>query len=323
MMPTIENSITGNYRMGKRLTCTDKWKKKFIRGLPSAYKLLWFFVCDECNVAGIWEVDMEIACVKTGEALDEGEALRVFGDRVRVIDDGKKWWVVDFIDFQYGGLKERSNTYRSVCELLRRYGLPPFAPPPADSGRGLEGAWKEVAAGATEEVTIYTLNNNTGNKGNTGVDLKKENEGALEGDGRGFEGAYASRGTAEVELPWKDEEFGNKWAVWKEYKWQQHQWRYSYQAERHAVEQLWKLANGDVLEGIRLIEVAIGRGWKNFFKTNDNAAIAGNTNGAAKAAGAAKGTGRGASLKDIEGLKRGGKAGGDERGEFAMFEVVK
>ena len=46
--------------MAKRFTDTDKWKKGFIRNLPTKYKLLWLYILDDCNHAGVWETDFAV-----------------------------------------------------------------------------------------------------------------------------------------------------------------------------------------------------------------------------------------------------------------------
>ena len=38
--------------MAKRMTDTDKWKKGFIRSLPSKYKLFWLYILDDCDPFG-------------------------------------------------------------------------------------------------------------------------------------------------------------------------------------------------------------------------------------------------------------------------------
>ena len=53
--------------MAKRFTDTNKWQKQFIRKLPSAYKILWIYILDDCDHAGVWTVDTEIASIKIGE----------------------------------------------------------------------------------------------------------------------------------------------------------------------------------------------------------------------------------------------------------------
>ena len=66
--------------MAKRFTDTDKWKKPFIRGLQGAYKLLWDYINHDCDHAGIWIVDIEIAQTYIGKELkiDHKKALEIF-----------------------------------------------------------------------------------------------------------------------------------------------------------------------------------------------------------------------------------------------------
>ena len=47
--------------MSKRFTDTDKWKKQWFRKLKNDNKVFWMYLLDQCNHAGIWEVDFELA----------------------------------------------------------------------------------------------------------------------------------------------------------------------------------------------------------------------------------------------------------------------
>lgn len=109
--------------MPKRFTDTDKWKKPFIRGLQAPYKLLWFYILDDCDHAGIWHVDQEIAEIRIGEKLDLAKAIELFGDKVKVFDKGYKWFIPDFIKFQYGELREDNRAHRAVFGSLNKYDL--------------------------------------------------------------------------------------------------------------------------------------------------------------------------------------------------------
>lgn len=109
--------------MAKRFTDTEKWKKSFLRGLDGAYKLLWFYILDDCDMAGIWQVDLEVARIRTGVQVDGPTALRLFGDRVTQFDGGKKWFVRDFIFFQYGELKETNRMHLAVINTLKKNNL--------------------------------------------------------------------------------------------------------------------------------------------------------------------------------------------------------
>lgn len=107
--------------MAKRLSDTDKWKKPFLRCMEAPYKLLWLYILDECDHAGIWQVDFEVAQLKIGEQLNIETALRFFDGRVKVLDD--KWFIPDFIDFQYGDLNPVNRVHNSVMTILKRYNL--------------------------------------------------------------------------------------------------------------------------------------------------------------------------------------------------------
>ena len=122
--------------MAKRFTDTEKWKKAFIRSLPSAYKLLWLYILDDCDRAGLWHVDFEIARIKTGEkTIKEERAVELFNkdckdgeQRVIVIQDGKKWYIREFNDFQYGQLTPKNRMHVGIIESLDKYGLLSLSP---------------------------------------------------------------------------------------------------------------------------------------------------------------------------------------------------
>lgn len=109
--------------MAKRFTDTDKWKKPFIRSMKAPYKLLWLYILDECDHAGLWQVDFEVAQIKIGERLNRETALKFFEGRILEVSDGGKWFVFDFIEFQYGDLNPLNRAHNSVLNLLKKYGI--------------------------------------------------------------------------------------------------------------------------------------------------------------------------------------------------------
>lgn len=107
--------------MAKRFTDTDKWKKPFFRSLQAPYKLVWIYLLDECNHAGIWNVEFDVLKVRTGFTFAENEILDTFKDKILVFDNGNKWFIKDFIDFQYGVLNEKNKAHNSVLNILNKY----------------------------------------------------------------------------------------------------------------------------------------------------------------------------------------------------------
>lgn len=113
--------------MAKRFTDTAKWKKEFIKGLSAKHKLLWFYILDDCDHAGIWEVDFEVASIRIGEPLSYNEAFIALG--CQIVPIGKtRWWIKDFISFQYGNLTPKNKMYEPVMSLLKKYNIDPNIP---------------------------------------------------------------------------------------------------------------------------------------------------------------------------------------------------
>lgn len=109
--------------MAKRFTDTEKYKKSFIRSLPAAYKILWDYICLDCNHAGIWHKDFVIAQLYIGDdaPVDEAEALLYFNkDEIKVypFDKDQKWFIKPFIQFQYGNLNPKNRVHVSILEAV-------------------------------------------------------------------------------------------------------------------------------------------------------------------------------------------------------------
>jgi hypothetical protein len=124
--------------MAKRFTDTEKYKKRFIRNLPAAYKIFWDYLYHDCDHAGIWQVDFEVAqiCVGKDAPITAEEALRLFNEeeeRVIVLNGGGKWFIKTFVEFQYGVLNPLNRVHQSVLFELQKYKIKGLASP-------LEGA---------------------------------------------------------------------------------------------------------------------------------------------------------------------------------------
>lgn len=112
--------------MAKRFTDTNKYKRPFYRSLQGPYKLLWDYLYHDCDQAGIWIVDFEVAQIYLGSDMpvDREIALKVFNNGEKKIipfDDGKKWFIPSFIEFQYGELNPENRAHNSVLNELKKY----------------------------------------------------------------------------------------------------------------------------------------------------------------------------------------------------------
>jgi hypothetical protein len=109
--------------MAKRFTDSEKWKKKWFKNLTPMCKLFWIYLFDNCNHAGVWEVDFELAAHQIRMKLDEEKITTAFRDRVTPIDGGERWFINEFIDFQYGELRKNNTVHQAVLKILTMHGL--------------------------------------------------------------------------------------------------------------------------------------------------------------------------------------------------------
>lgn len=114
--------------MAKRFTDTNKYRDVFFRDLPAAYKILWDYIQHDCDHAGIWIVDFRVARIYVGDdlKLSQHEALKLFNEgeqRIFEIDNGKRWFIRSFVDFQYGKLNPENRAHKSVILLLEKFSL--------------------------------------------------------------------------------------------------------------------------------------------------------------------------------------------------------
>lgn len=116
--------------MAKRFADTNKYKKPFMRGLPGPYKLLWDYLYLECDHAGVWHKDFEVAQLYIGKDMpvNEAQALKLFNEgqeRIRVNADGDKWLIIGFADFQYGKLNQMNRVHHAAILALKKFGVAP------------------------------------------------------------------------------------------------------------------------------------------------------------------------------------------------------
>lgn len=108
--------------MANRNTDNEKWTPEF-RRLSAEAKLLWVYVWDHCDNAGVWRVDLDAASLFTGERIDEAAAAEL-EDRVVVFDEGRKWGLRDFLRINVAKtLSPKSPYHASILKLLEQHGV--------------------------------------------------------------------------------------------------------------------------------------------------------------------------------------------------------
>ena len=109
--------------MAKRFTDTEKWKKPFIRGLQGPYKLLWLYICDDCDHAGIWKDQLDDFNRISGSPLDYDKIIINFEGRMIPLND-ETFLIPKFILFQYTNFNsEKNNAHKGVMRSLDSFGV--------------------------------------------------------------------------------------------------------------------------------------------------------------------------------------------------------
>lgn len=110
--------------MAKRFIHDELLRNPWLRVAPTLQKLLWVALVTECDHAGIWVVDWQMMELLVGGPLDPAAAKKFLGKRIIEIDNGDRWFLPDFIRFQYPhGIHTNNNCLKSVRQLLVKHGI--------------------------------------------------------------------------------------------------------------------------------------------------------------------------------------------------------
>jgi len=89
--------------------------------LSAAAKLLWLFLLDHCDNAGVIEPNTKLAAFQIGQPIEEKHYAEL-GDRIKPLPNGKLL-IPKFIRFQFGTLSKESRVHGSIFKLLDLHGI--------------------------------------------------------------------------------------------------------------------------------------------------------------------------------------------------------
>lgn len=122
--------------------------------------MFWCFICDACDIAGIWKVDLEMAAFLCGVLVYDSETLlQIFDGRIKDIGN-ERWFVIKFIEFQQGPeLNPKNNCHLGIIRRLERLNIPsPVRVSPCQgAAMGLpspigKGTSKSTSKGKSKEI---------------------------------------------------------------------------------------------------------------------------------------------------------------------------
>lgn len=107
--------------MSKRFTETEKWRDPWFRKLSPQAKLLFLWLVDNCDKAGVIDFDAEAAAFDIGQPI-KSEHLSELDTRILKLENGKLC-LVKFVPFQYGTLSKTCTPHLRVLEAIHAHGL--------------------------------------------------------------------------------------------------------------------------------------------------------------------------------------------------------
>lgn len=107
--------------MAKRFTDSNKWRNSWFRKLESDAKLMWIYLCDECDFCGVWKADFDLAGFQLGFKVDAEKLINWFSDKVYIFNDCVL--VKQFFEFQYGSSKDSWSAKMKAKDRLQTLGF--------------------------------------------------------------------------------------------------------------------------------------------------------------------------------------------------------
>ena len=231
--------------MAKRFTDTEKWKDDWYLSLSNDYRIVWQWLLDNCNHAGICKPSINLMNMMCNTSIDEKLLIDIMSDRVLKINN--IWFIPKFLKFQYGTLNSKKPAVISVVNELKKNNLIDlvselFSNDYVMITEPLENSYETIKDKDKDKDKDISINKS---------EISKN-----------------------LDYPFNSDGFIKKWNEWKEYKKSCHKFSFkSDSSEKLSLNQLSKLSNNLEPIAIEIINQSIANGWKGFFelKTTQNA----------------------------------------------------
>lgn len=107
--------------MAKRLTDTEKWNDDWYISLSNDYRVVWQWLLDNCNHAGICKRSIRLLNLMCNTSMSEDELISIMEGRVVVKENN--WFIPKFLKFQYSSLNSNRPVIISVVKELEKNNL--------------------------------------------------------------------------------------------------------------------------------------------------------------------------------------------------------
>lgn len=112
--------------MAKRLTDSEKWNDDWYISLSNDYRIIWQWLLDNCNHAGVCKRSMKLLNMMCNTSITEQEMIDNMSGRVISIDNN--WFIPKFLKFQYTTLQSNKPVIISVVKELEKNDLIKYIP---------------------------------------------------------------------------------------------------------------------------------------------------------------------------------------------------
>lgn len=240
--------------MAKRFIDTEIFKDPFVRGLEAPLKTLWIYIFCDCDGAGLWPAELDVACMRLGIEVDEETIKKAFEKKIKVLDEGLTWFIPSFIRIQYNNcIKSNNKAFNQVIPKLLKYDL-------VDS---------ETLTENNKTFTVYKLKEGA-SQGACEAPLEKDKDKEKEKEEEKDKEEESAR-EEKILLPFASKLFESQWDLWLKYKMKQFKFKYKLaSSEQAALTELANLSGNDEKKAIKIIQRSMAHGWKGFFKLDED-----------------------------------------------------
>lgn len=102
--------------MSKRFTDTEKWKDDWFISLSNDYRIIWQWLLDNCNHAGICKRSIKLLNFMCNTNITEDKLIEEMEGRILIKNN--IWFIPKFLKFQYSSLNSNKPVILSVVKEL-------------------------------------------------------------------------------------------------------------------------------------------------------------------------------------------------------------
>jgi hypothetical protein len=254
--------------MPKRFHDSCIWEQDWFLEMPTEYRLLWIWIKDKCDHAGIWKPNKKTFEVINGVSVDLNVALNYFNqDKERILVTSKEnWLMIDFFVFQYGTVFNTANRlHNSIYKIYNQQVIN------LTSIRGLLEV--KLSSNRPQFDHLDTLKDKDKDKVLNGSILTVTELSDNNGEEKKFGAGHPYKLNIEFR-EWVDsstysEDFKKQWVRYLDYMVLNSKAYMDNQSQEHKMKELWSYAKTEA-EALQIINQTISDNNKSFYELKKN-----------------------------------------------------